>query len=244
LVANAAVNVPILRRRPPPSKLRRAPGATGSGGNSISSSRASGGMSRGSSLSVSNVIASRNRSSQDASDDDLAAWHWAAAASAAQDLVAMGWHPNTRVSHVNATGAGSTAGGSSGGGDSNCSSSSSCSESGKAGAGANTPMAKASQAAVQRHEAILCATFAILATCLAQQSRRDSRKNLSNGARNNNGSLECSGADDGQPNKSSNEKRQKTSGKKGEKSPKKLSAQELVAAAVRFGVPTKRIGGG
>jgi hypothetical protein len=42
----------------------------------------------------------------------------------------------------------------------------------------------------------------------------------------------------------SNEKRQKTSGKKGEKSPKKLSAQELVAAAVRFGVPTKRIGGG
>jgi hypothetical protein len=94
-------------------------------------------------------------------------------------------------------------------------------------------MAKASQAAVQRHEAILCATFAILATCLAQQSRRDSRKNLSNGARNNNGSLECS-----------NEKRQKTSGKKGEKSPKKLSAQELVAAAVRFGVPTKRIGGG
>ena len=155
-------------------------------------------MSRGSSLSVSNVIASRNRSSQDASDDDLAAWHWAAAASAAQDLVAMGWHPNTRVSHVNATGAGSTAGGSSGGGNSNCSSSSSCSESGKAGAGANTPMAKASQAAVQRHEAILCATFAILATCLAQQSRRDSRKNLSNGARNNNGSLECSGADDGQ----------------------------------------------
>ena len=209
-------------------------------------------MSRGSSLSVSNVIASRNWSSQDASDDDLAAWHWAAAASAAQDLVAMGWHPNTRVSHVNATGAGSTAGGSSGGGNSNCSSSSSCSESGKAGAGANTPMAKASQAAVQRHEAILCATFAILATCLAQQSRRDSRKNLSNGARNNNGSLECSGADDGQPkkssggqpNKSSNEKRQKTSGKKGEKSPKKLSAQELVAAAVRFGVPTKRIGGG
>ena len=160
-------------------------------------------MSRGSSLSVSNVIASRNRSSQDASDDDLAAWHWAAAASAAQDLVAMGWHPNTRVSHVNATGAGSTAGGSSGGGNSNCSSSSSCSESGKAGAGANTPMAKASQAAVQRHEAILCATFAILATCLAQQSRRDSRKNLSNGARNNNGSLECSGADDGQHNKSS-----------------------------------------
>lgn len=211
-------------------------------------------MHRRSGLSVLNVIVNRNRSSHDASDDDLAAWHWAAAASAALDLVAMGWHPNTRVSQVNSTaGSNSTSGGSvnTNNNPSSSSKSTACNDSvetgpslSRAAGGANTPMAKASAAAVERHEAILRATLAILATCLAQKSRRDLRNGRNRGGvSGSDADTDFTGAYDGENSKSGgSEKRQK--GKKGEKSPKKMSAQELVAAAVRFGVPTKRIGGG